>query len=162
MTHLYYGDPNTSFSDRLAEGLFSSGADMLEMGIAYSDPVADGEVFQKACKRALDGGTNPYMVFKGIKKLREKGFKQPIYVTSYFGPVYKIGVSKFLYLVKKSGVQGAIIPDILFEEKKELQNSANKLRLNVIQFATPYSTNERLIKILKMHRDLYIAWPYLE
>ena len=48
MTHLYYGDPNTSFSDRLAEGLFSSGADMLEMGIAYSDTVADGEVFQKA------------------------------------------------------------------------------------------------------------------
>ncbi len=150
MAHLYYGDPNKEFSDKLAETLLVSGADVLEVGIPYTDPVCDGEIFQRACKRALKNGIIPLDVFDGIKRSREKGYKQPIYLTSYYAPIYKMGVAKFVRRAKEADVSGLIVPDLLLEEQRELQKACRKDELSVIQFATVYSSKERLKRIIEV------------
>ena len=151
ITHLYYGDPNKEFSDKLAETLLTSGSDILEIGIPYTDPVCDGEIFQRACKRAIRGGITPLMVFDGIRRLRERGFKQPIYLTSYYAPIYKMGLERFVKLAKSAGVSGLIIPDLLLEEQAELRKviaRSDPDSLSIIQFATVYSSRERLKQII--------------
>lgn len=154
MTHLYYGDPNEEFSLKLAETLLTSGADILEVGIAYTDPVCDGEVFQRACKRVLVNGVTPLKALNGIKNIREKGYKNPIYLTSYYAPVYKIGLEKFVSLAKKAGVTGLIIPDLLLEEQQSIRRLTDKYSLSLIQLATVYSTEERLKEIIEASTGL--------
>ncbi len=153
MTHIYYGDPDEEFSLNLGETLLKSGTDILEIGIPYTDPVCDGEVFQRACKRAIDNRVTPFKVLEGISKLRKKGYKQKIYLTSYFGVIFKIGIEKFINEAKKSRVDGLIVPDILLEEQGDLQKICDKYRLPLIQFATVYSTKDRLKKICQTSKD---------
>lgn len=153
MTHLYFGDPNREFSLRLAKTLVNAGADMLEIGIPYTDPVCDGQVFQRACKRSLEQGINPFGVLDGIKRLRKGGIEKPIYVTSYYGPIFKIGIERFAKLGKEVGVKGLIVPDILLEEQQELRRACDKYGLSLIQFATVYSSKERLEQIIRASTD---------
>lgn len=154
MTHLYYGDPNEEFSLKLAETLLKSGADILEVGIAYTDPVCDGEVFQRACKRAIENGITPLRVLNGISRIRGKGYNNPIYLTSYYAPIYKIGLEKFVSSAKSVGVSGLIIPDLLLEEQQSLRSLTAKYGLSLTQFATVYSTKERLRQIIKVSTGL--------
>ena len=154
ITHLYYGDPIEEFSLKLAETLLDSGADILEVGISYTDPVCDGEVFQRACKRTIENGITPLRVLNGISRIRGKGYNNPIYLTSYYAPIYKIGLEKFVSLAKSVGVTGLIIPDLLLEEQQSLRKLTDKYGLPLIQFATVYSTKERLRQIIKASTDL--------
>lgn len=153
MTHIYYGDLSEEFSIKLAKTVVAAGADILEIGVPYSDPVCDGEVFQMACKRALQNGITPFQVLEGIKKIREKGYSQKIYLTSYYAPIFKIGIGKFVGLAKEASVDGLIIPDILLEEQEELQKYCRKFGLSLIQFATVYSDKERLKQICSASSD---------
>ncbi|MBI2617723.1 tryptophan synthase subunit alpha [Candidatus Gottesmanbacteria bacterium] len=153
MTHLYYGDPTKEFSQQLAKTLDGSGADILEIGIPYTDPVCDGEVFQRACKRALESGTNPFDVINGIKKLRAEGVQIPIYLTSYYGPIFKIGIEKFVGLINEAQVNGLIIPDLLLSEQDELRTVCDRFKISLIQFATVYSSTERLRQIVSASTD---------
>src|SRR3989338_4146246 len=152
MTHLYFGDPSTEFSLTLAKTLVENGADALEIGIPYTDPVCDGEVFQRSCARALCSVTSPYDVLEGAKKL-SKTLKVPIYLTSYYGPIFKIGVTKFVKMAKQAGVTGLIVPDLLLEEQSELSAACKEYGLSIIQFVTMYSTKERLEKIIAESSD---------
>ncbi len=149
MTHLYYGDPNEEFSQKLAMTLIESGADILEIGIPYTDPVCDGEIFQRACGRALSNDISPLKVMDGIKKVHKIGINQPIYLTSYYAPIYKIGVEKFVSIAKDAGIKGLIVPDILLEEQAELRRFCDMYGMSLIQFATVYSDKERLRQIIK-------------
>lgn len=153
ITHLYYGDSKEEFSLKLAQTLIKSGADILEIGIPYTDPVCDGEIFQRACQRALASGTSPLTVLSGIKKLREKGYKQPFYLTSYYAPIFKMGVEHFIKKAKDAGVTGLIVPDLLLEEQGELRRTCNRYEISLIQFATVYSSRERLKKIIDASSD---------
>lgn len=153
LTHLYFGDPNKEFSVRLGKTLLDSGADGLEIGIPYSDPVCDGPVFQAACKRALHNKIVPQDVFDGIKQLRRDGYTQPIYITTYYAPIFAIGEEKFVAMTKECGAQGLIIPDLLLEEQKSLQALCRQHKLSLIQFATPYTTDARLQKVLEHAQD---------
>src|SRR3989338_5282950 len=160
MTHLYFGDPSTEFSLTLAKTLVENGADALEIGIPYTDPVCDGEVFQRSCARALCSVTSPYDVLEGAKKL-SKTLKVPIYLTSYYGPIFKIGVTKFVRMAKQAGATGLIVPDLLLEEQSELSAACTQHGLSLIQFATGYSTKQRLKKIISVSNDFIycIALP---
>lgn len=154
MTHLYWGDPNKQFSSQLARTLVDSGADILEIGVPYTDPMCDGPVFQRACHRAIAAGTTPQDVFEGIEQLRNDGVAHPIYLTGYFGPIFKMGLATWMKKAQAVGVQGLIIPDILLEEQYELRREARKHNLSVIQFATVYSSAERLKQIVAASTDL--------
>lgn len=153
MTHFYFGDPTKEFSIQLAQTLVQSGADILEIGIPYTDPVCDGEVFQRSCKRALAGGTLPLHVFAGITKLRQQGITVPIYITSYIGPVFALGYETFIKKAHDVGAQGIIIPDIPLEEQQEMKTAADRQGISIIQFATPYSTEDRLKEIIAASTD---------
>ena len=160
MTHLYFGDPSERFSIQLAQTLVENGADALEIGIPYTDPVCDGEVFQRSCARALKNGTTPYDVLEGISKLL-RTLTTPIYLTSYYGPIFKIGVPKFVRMAKQAGATGLIVPDLLLEEQSELSAACTQYGLSLIQFATVYSTKQRLKKIISVSNDFIycIALP---
>ncbi|MEM2994896.1 MAG: tryptophan synthase subunit alpha [Candidatus Bathyarchaeia archaeon] len=148
MAHLYYGDPNEEFSIKLAKTLAENGADMIEFGIPFSDPIADGPTFQAACERALKNGVTPTKCIEAIKRLRQEGLKAPLVVTTYYNIPYVMGVEHFLREIKGAGAQAVIVPDLPIEEAKPLIEEGRKLGVHVILQVTPTTSKERLKKIL--------------
>ncbi len=137
MAHVYYGDPNEEFSLKLIKTLAENGADIIEFGIPFSDPIADGAVFQEACQRALSGGITPAKCIDGIKRLRAEGLEIPIVVTTYFNIPYVMGFEKFLNMVRNAGAQGVLFPDLPLEEAKPLKDLIAKVGLNLILQVAP-------------------------
>ena len=147
MPHVYYGDPDTVFSRKLI-GLFSeSGADIIEIGIPFSDPTADGSTFQAACERALRGGVTPLECISGLKQLREDGLEIPVVVTTYYNIPYVMGVGRFLEGIEAAGAQGLIVPNLPFEEAGPLIKEARRHGVHVILQVAPTTTEERLRRI---------------
>ncbi len=147
MPHVYYGDPSTEFSDRLIRTMVDNGADIIELGIPFSDPTADGPTFIAACERALSNNITPLKCLEGIKKLRSDGIRQPIVVTSYYNILYVSGVGKFLKEIKEAGAQAIIVPNLPIEEAATLIQESSSLGIHPIFQVTPTTTGERLTKI---------------
>ncbi|MEM3028426.1 MAG: tryptophan synthase subunit alpha [Candidatus Bathyarchaeia archaeon] len=148
MAHVYYGDPSEEFSLRLIRTLAASGADLIEFGIPFSDPIADGPTFQAACERALRGGITPFKCIEGIRRLRKEGFGTPIVVTTYFNIPYAMGFEKFLDEIKDAGAQAILVPDLPMEEAKPFLGLAKKMGLHLILQVAPTTSRERLKRIL--------------
>ena len=147
MPHVYYGDPNEEFSRKLIENLVENGADLIEFGIPFSDPTADGPTFQAACERALKKGITPAKCIQGISKLRKSGLKVPLVVTTYYNIPYVTGIATFLSEIKKAGAQAIIVPDLPIEEASSLLEEGKKRGVNVIFQVAPTTTEARLMKI---------------
>jgi tryptophan synthase alpha chain len=147
MPHVYYGDPNEEFSLKLIETLVENGADIIEFGIPFSDPTADGPTFQAVCERALENGMTSIKCIQGIKKLRAKGIENPIVVTTYYNIPYVIGVGAFLDEVKEAGAQAIIVPNVPVEEADVLLTEGKKNKVDVIFQVAPTTTEDRLKKI---------------
>jgi tryptophan synthase alpha chain len=147
MPHVYYGDPNQDFSEKLITTLTRNGADLIEFGIPFSDPTADGPLFIAACERALNNDVTPEKCLDAIQRLRLSGLKIPIVVTSYYNILYVAGVRNFLKQVKKAGAQAIIVPNLPIEEAGILLDEAAKLGIYPILQVTPTTTGDRLRKI---------------
>ncbi|MCW4015994.1 MAG: tryptophan synthase subunit alpha [Candidatus Bathyarchaeota archaeon] len=147
MPHVYYGDPHEEFSLKLLETLVENGADIIEFGIPFSDPTADGPTFQAVCERALENGMTPSRCIEGIKKLRTKGIDNPIVVTTYYNIPYVMGVRKFLDKIKQAGAQAIIVPNVPVEEADVLLAEGKKSGIHPIFQIAPTTTEERLKKI---------------
>jgi tryptophan synthase alpha chain len=147
MPHVYFGDPNEEFSLKLLETLVENGADILEFGIPFSDPTADGPTFQAVCERALEKGMTPNRCIEGIKKLRAKGIENPIVVTTYYNIPYVMGVGKFLNRIKEAGAQAIIVPNVPVEEADVLIAEGKKNNIHPIFQIAPTTTEKRLKKI---------------
>lgn len=147
MPHVYYGDPNEKFSLRLIKSMVENGADLIEFGIPFSDPTADGPTFQEACERALKKQMTPTRCIQGINKLRRSGVKTPIIVTTYYNIPYVVGIGNFLGEIKKAGAQAIIIPNIPIEEAGELLDEGKKLGIHIILQIAPTTNENRLKKI---------------
>lgn len=147
MAHIYFGDPSREFSLRLVKTLVENGSDLIEFGIPFSDPIADGPVFQAACNRALGNNTTPIKCIQGIKKLREGGVDVPITVTTYYNVPFVFGVEKFLGEMRKAGAQAIIVPDVPLEEAGDLLNAGKKMGVHIVLQVAPTTTEERLKKI---------------
>ena len=148
MPHVYYGDPNEQFSLKLLETLAKNGADILEFGIPFSDPTADGPTFQAVCERALENGMIPSRCIEGIQKLRSKGIENPIVVTTYYNIPYVMGVGNFLNRIKRAGAQAIIVPNVPVEEADVLLAEGKKIGIHPIFQVAPTTTEERLKKIV--------------
>lgn len=148
MPHVYFGDPSENFSFKLIRTLVENGADLLEFGIPFSDPIADGPTFISSCERALSAGVTPSRCLQAIKKLRNEGIEIPILVTTYYNIVYAFGVEKFCSEVKRAGGQGLIIPDLPVEEAEEILSASRNHNLEVIFQVAPTTSNKRLEKII--------------
>ena len=147
MPHVYYGDPHEEFSLRLIETLVENGADIIEFGIPFSDPTADGPTFQAVCERALENGVTPTKCVQGIKKLRDRGVENPIVVTTYYNIPYVNGVGTFLDRIKDAGAQAIIVPNVPVEEADVLLAEGKKSGVRIIFQIAPTTTEERLKKI---------------
>ena len=147
MPHVYYGDPNEEFSLKLIKNLAENGADLIEFGIPFSDPTADGPTFQAACERALKKSMTPAKCIQGIKKLRRSGLEIPLIVTTYYNIPYVTGIGTFLSEIKKAGAQAIIVPDLPVEEAGALLDEGKKRGVHVIFQVAPTTTEDRLKKI---------------
>jgi len=150
MAHVYYGDPNEEFSKKLIKTLAENGVDMLELGIPFTDPTADGSTFQAACERALRGGMTPRRCIEGIANLRRLGVNMPIIVTTYYNIPYSIGLERFIHEIKAAGAQAILIPDLSLEESDEIVKLGRAAGVDVIFLIAPTTSSARMSKILEV------------
>lgn len=150
MPHVYYGDPNEEFSLKLIETLVENGADLIEFGIPFSDPTADGPTFLAACERALKKGMTPAKCIQGIKKLRGSGLEIPLILTTYYNIPYVAGIGTFLSEIKRAGAQAIIVPNLPVEEAGPLLEEGKNRGVHVIFQVAPTTTEDRLKKIADM------------
>ena len=133
---------------KIADALIKGGVDILELGLPFSDPIADGPTIQAASVRALAAGTTPMKVLEIAKQIK-KQHDVPIVVMTYYNPVFRIGLDKFLGLAKDCMVDGFIVPDLPVEEAADYKKTAKKHGLDTIFLAAPSTSNERLKGIVE-------------
>jgi tryptophan synthase alpha chain len=145
--YIMAGDPNPELTPKIADALIKGGIDVLELGLPFSDPIADGPTIQAASVRALAAGTTPMKVLEMAKQIRQS-HDVPIVIMTYYNPVFKVGLEKFCSLAKECMVDGVIIPDLPVEEADDFRKAAFKMGLDTIFLAAPSTGNERLSKIV--------------
>ena len=141
------GDPSLDITEELILKMQEAGADLIEIGIPFSDPVAEGIVIQQADERALAAGTTTDKIFQMLERIGDK-VKIPLAFMTYVNPIYTYGIDKFLSKCKQYGVDAIIVPDVPFEEKGELKPFCDKYGISLISLIAPTS-NERIKKIAK-------------
>lgn len=141
------GYPNLDTSKEIIETIIKSGADIVEIGIPFSDPMADGPTIQKASSKALSSGITPIMCMDFIKDIKSRHNDFPIIVMTYSNIIYGNNMDKFLILAKKSMVDGFIIPDLNIEESDTYLKRATKLDLATVFLIAPNTKSDRLEKI---------------
>lgn len=134
------GDPTIDKTEEYIYKMVEAGADIIEIGIPFSDPIAEGPVIQEANIRALKNGATPERIFEMVERVRTKT-QVPIVFLTYLNPVFNYGYDKFFARCKKAGVDGIIIPDMPFEEKGELAEEAKKNGVDIISLIAPTSAN---------------------
>ena len=148
VTYFMGGDPDFETSVGIMKGLPAAGADVIELGMPFSDPMADGPAIQAAGLRALKGGHNIPKALDMVRAFRADDNETPIVVMGYYNPVYQYGPEKFLTEAKEAGIDGMIIVDLPPEMDEELCIPAMKEGLNFIRLATPTTDEKRLPKVL--------------
>ncbi|WP_099205334.1 tryptophan synthase subunit alpha [Scatolibacter rhodanostii] len=147
VTYLMAGDPNIEQSAEYILALQEGGADLIEIGIPFSDPVAEGEVIQKASERALLNGTTLEHIFTMLESLKGK-VHVPLVLMTYLNPVFVYGYERFFARSQTCGISGIIIPDLPFEEQNEVKQIAINYGIDTITLIAPTS-QERIAKIAK-------------
>ena len=143
------GDPNFEKSLAIVKGLPDAGVDIIEIGIPFTDPMADGPAVQLAGQRALASGINLKRVLNLVSRFREDNKKTPIVLMGYFNPIVTMGIENFLSNCRLAGVDGLIIVDLPPEEDQELCIPSIQAGLNFIRLATPTSNSKRIEKLLQ-------------
>jgi len=147
------GDPDLQTTEELVFEMEKSGADIIELGIPFSDPIAEGPVIQEADLRAIASGTTPDKIFEMIKRIREKS-QIPLVFLTYINPVFKYGYDAFFAKCKEVGVDGIIIPDLPYEEKPEVHEFSSKHSIDLVPLVAP--TSEDRIKIISASAEGYL------
>jgi len=142
------GDPKPELTLGIAEALVKGGVDILELGIPFSDPIADGPTIQAASVRALQAGVTPKMVL-GIAGEVKRNHHVPVVILTYFNPIFHMGLQNFFRLTKSFGADGVIVPDLPVEEAEKYCEVAKSSGVDTIFLVAPSTSNERLRKIVR-------------
>ncbi|MEH2311835.1 MAG: tryptophan synthase subunit alpha [Nostoc sp.] len=142
------GDPDLETTAKALQVLDRSGADIIELGIPYSDPLADGPVIQAAASRALQRGTKLEQVLEMLQGITPK-LRSPIILFTYYNPILHRGIEKFLSSVAAAGVAGLVIPDLPLEEAAGLLQAASEMGIDVILLIAPTSSAQRIEAIAR-------------
>lgn len=149
VSYIMAGDPDFETSLELVKGLPDAGVDIIELGLPFTDPMADGPTIQLAAQRALAAGMTLTKTLKLASEFRKTNDITPIVLMGYYNPIYSMGVEKFLKAAKTAGVDGLIIVDLPPEEDSELCIPAQAAGINFIRLATPTTDAKRLPKVLQ-------------
>ncbi len=149
VSYIMAGDPNYDKSLEVMRGLPAAGVDVIELGLPFTDPMADGPTIQLAGQRALDGGMTLQKTLQMARSFREQDQTTPIVLMGYYNPIYSCGVDKFLAQAKEAGIDGLIVVDLPPEEDPELCLPAQAAGLNFIRLATPTTDDKRLPRVVQ-------------
>lgn len=149
VAYIMAGDPDLATSLDLMKGLPAAGVDVIELGMPFTDPMADGPTIQLAGQRALEGGQTLQKTLDMVVEFRKSDKTTPVVMMGYYNPIYSRGVDRFLTDAKAAGVDGLIVVDLPPEEDAELCIPARDAGLNFIRLATPTTDNKRLPKVLQ-------------
>jgi len=149
VTYVMAGDPDDATALEIVKALPQAGADIIELGMPFSDPMADGPDIQAAAQRALKAGQTLAKTLELVRAFRALDDQTPILLMGYYNPIYRYGVSQFLSDAKKAGVDGLLVVDLPPEMDEELCLPALSAGLNFIRLATPTTDEKRLIKVLE-------------
>lgn len=149
VAYIMAGDPDAETALEIMKGLPAAGVDVIELGLPFTDPMADGTTIQLAGQRALEAGQTLDKTLDMARAFREGDQETPIVLMGYYNPIYSKGVDAFLAEAKAAGIDGLIIVDLPPEEDSELCLPANAAGLNFIRLATPTSDDKRLPKVLQ-------------
>ncbi len=149
VAYIMAGDPDTAASLSLMKGLPAAGVDVIELGMPFTDPMADGPTIQLAGQRALEGGQTLEKTLQMVRDFRAGDATTPIVLMGYYNPIYSRGVDRFLADAKAAGIDGLIVVDLPPEEDAELCLPAQAAGLNFIRLATPTTDAHRLPKVLQ-------------
>ncbi|KAL7602347.1 tryptophan synthase alpha chain [Lactuca sativa] len=143
------GDPDLSTTAEALKVLDSCGSDIIELGVPYSDPLADGPVIQAAATRSLARGTNFDSILKMLNEVVPK-LSCPIALFTYYNPILKRGVEEFMITVKEVGVHGLVVPDVPLEETAILRREASKHKIELVLLTTPTTPRDRMKAIVEV------------
>jgi len=147
IAYVMAGDPTPKHTVKIVDELIACGADLVELGIPFSDPIADGPTLQRAAVRALEAGTTPKKVLDMAAAIK-RAHDVPVILMTYYNIVHRMGVKAFCSAAEKSGVNGIIAPDLPIEEATLYREIAMHHGLDTIFLATQSTSEERLEKLL--------------
>ena len=153
VSYIMAGDPDVAQSLAVMRGLPGAGVDIIELGLPFTDPMADGATIQLAGQRALEGGMTLDKTLQMVRDFRAEDNTTPIVMMGYYNPIYARGVDLFLTQAVSAGIDGLIIVDLPPEEDDELCIPAQKSGMNFIRLATPTTDAKRLPKVLQNTSD---------
>jgi tryptophan synthase alpha chain len=148
VSYIMAGDPSPETSMDILKGLPAAGVDIIELGIPFTDPMADGPTIQLAGQRALEAGQTLNKTLAMVREFRKTDDTTPIVLMGYYNPIYSKGVSRFLDEATEAGIDGLIVVDLPPEEDSELCIPAQEAGLNFIRLATPTTDDRRLPKVM--------------
>ena len=154
------GYPSVEDSFETAKSLIENGADILEVGVPFSDPIADGTTIQVAHEKAVKDGITPLNVFELTKRIKQQYPEIPLIAMTYYNPIFKFGEEKFCQLAKKNGIDGFIVPDLPPEEAEDFQKIAKAKGIELIFLLAPTS-NEKRVKLIGALTDSFIYYVSL-
>jgi len=160
IAYLTVGDPTPKKTPRLVSALIEGGADIIELGVPFSDPIADGPTIQNAVSRSLASGAKPRDAFGIARRIRET-YDTPLVLMTYYNPIFRIGLSEFLDQTRKSGITGLIVPDLPVEESRDYKDACRSAGLDTIFLASPSTESNRLKEIVSQTSGyLYLVSLY--
>jgi tryptophan synthase alpha chain len=157
VAYITCGDPDLDTSREVILAAIRAGADVIELGVPFSDPVADGPVIQRASERALKSGTTLEAVLKLASELRSKAPETGLLIFSYLNPLVRMGAEKFTRAAVASGVDGVLVTDLPVEEAKDHLGIMRRHNLDTVFLAAPTSPDDRLKAICEVSRGFVYA-----
>ena len=156
VVYITCGDPSLEISRDVALAAIAAGAEIIELGVPFSDPVADGPVIQRASERALQHGTDLASVLEVARQIRQQS-KAGVIIFSYLNPILQFGLEKFCAAAKDAGVDGALVTDLPVEEAADYLRAMKAHKLAPVFLAAPTSTDERLKAVARHSRGFVYA-----
>jgi tryptophan synthase alpha chain len=147
IVYLTAGDPSLAATEKLLLALERAGADLIEIGVPFSDPTADGPTIQRASMRSLRGGATLAGILDMVQELRPR-LSVPLVLFGYFNPIMKYGVGRFADRARQAGIDGLLIVDLPFEEADEIRRHSDRAGIDFINLVSPVSGGDRLQKMV--------------
>lgn len=160
ITYISGGDPNLNMTEKMIYKLQDEGVDIIEIGIPFSDPLADGPIIQAASQRALKSGVTLKILIEKLAKIKDN-IKVPIILMGYYNSILNYGEKRFVDDINEAGISGIIIPDLPFDEKGELSHYLKQENINQIFLVTPNTSEDRIKKIVKSSSGFLYAVAHL-
>jgi len=149
ITFVTGGDPDTETSQKILEKIVNNGSDIIEIGMPFSDPMADGPTIQLSSNRAINNGTDLETIFAICKNVRQSNNEKPIVLMGYYNVIFHFGIKKFVSKCSKIGIDGLIVVDLQPEEDPELLEAIKLHDIDLIRLVTPTTNPKRLKKIIQ-------------